>query len=128
MTKKIIYWAATVLLCAGMLAGGLAQLIRQPQTVEGITHLGYPVYFMGILGTWKILGVIALLVPGFGLVKEWAYAGFFFAMTGAVISHIASGDGFGHFAAPLVFVLLTAASWYFRPLSRRFSPERAPSH
>lgn len=128
MTNKIIYWAATGLLCTGMLAGGIAQLVRQPQTVQGIMHLGYPAYFTSILGTWKILGVVALLVPGFRLFKEWAYAGFFFAMTGAVISHIASGDDFGHYIAPLLFAVLTVVSWYFRPLSRRFSPVHAPSH
>jgi uncharacterized membrane protein YphA (DoxX/SURF4 family) len=87
--------------------------------IDGITHLGYPIYFLTILGTWKILGVIALLVPKFTLIKEWAYAGFFFAMTGAVCSHIASGDGFKEFIAPLVFAVLVVVSWYFRPANRK---------
>ena len=123
MTKssKIIYWVATVLLALGMFSGGLAQLLREKQNVEGIVHLGYPVYFMTILGAWKILGVIAILIPKFRLVKEWAYAGFFFAMTGAAISHIASGDGFMEYLAPLFFMLLTAVSWYFRPTGRKLS-------
>ena len=84
-----------------------------------LIHLGYPVYFLSIIGTWKILGVITILIPGFKLLKEWAYAGFFFAMTGAVISHIASGDTFKEFIAPLIFALLIITSWYFRPADRK---------
>ena len=117
--KKIAYWIVTGLLAAGMLSGGFAQLSRAQQTVDGIVHLGYPAYFLSILGVWKILGVIALLIPNFKLVKEWAYAGFFFAMTGAVISHIASGDGIKEFAAPLIFAILVVVSWYLRPANRR---------
>src|SRR6478736_10576648 len=94
MTKrnKIIYWVATLWLSLGMLSGGIAQLLHVEDTVKGVTHLGYPAYFLNIIGVWKILGVIAVLVPKFPLVKEWAYAGFFFLMTGALYSHIASGD------------------------------------
>ncbi len=117
--NKMIYWTSTILLAAGMLSGGLAQLFRSKQTVDGILHLGYPLYFTGIIGTWKILGILVILIPGFRLLKEWAYAGFFFAMTGAVISHLESGDGFSEWIAPLIFALLTVASWYFRPENRR---------
>ncbi len=93
--SKIIYWIATIWLALGMLSGGIFQLLQMKDAVGGIIHLGYPAYFVSILGVWKILGVIALLVPGFPVVKEWAYAGFFFAMSGAVISHTISGDPFG---------------------------------
>ncbi|RNL77389.1 DoxX family protein [Sinomicrobium pectinilyticum] len=121
MTKrnKIIYWTTTVLLALGMFSGGLAQIFRVKENIEGIVHLGYPIYLMSILGVWKILGVIAILLPKTPLLKEWAYAGFFFAMTGAVISHIASGDGFAHYLAPLLFAILTVLSWYFRPADRK---------
>jgi hypothetical protein len=121
MTKRnnIIYWTATAILALFMFVGGLAQIFKQKDNVDGIIHLGYPLYFMTILGVWKVLGVITILLPRFPLVKEWAYAGFFFAMTGAVISHIASGDPFAHFIAPLVFAILTVVSWYFRPAGRR---------
>ncbi|RFM36226.1 DoxX family protein [Chitinophaga silvisoli] len=121
MTKRnnIIYWTATIILALFMFVGGLAQIFRQKDNVDGIIHLGYPLYFMTILGVWKVLGVITILLPRFPLVKEWAYAGFFFAMTGAVISHIASGDSFAHFIAPLIFAILTVVSWYFRPADRR---------
>src|ERR1700712_5257871 len=88
----IIYWVATALMSVGMLGSGIGQVLRAKQMVDIITHLGYPVYMMTILGTWKILGVIAILVPGFKLVKEWAYAGLFFTMTGALISHLVMGD------------------------------------
>ena len=100
MTKrnKIIYWIATIWLALGMLATGTLQLFRAnaeealaPPGVYGITHLGYPIYLLTILGIWKLLGVAGLLIPKFPLLKEWAYAGFFFAMSGAVFSHIASG-------------------------------------
>lgn len=74
---------------------------------------------MSILGVWKILGVIAILIPKFKLLKEWAYAGFFFAMTGAVISHITVGDTFLQFLAPSIFVILTIISWYLRPTDRK---------
>ena len=90
-----------------------------PPGVFGITHLGYPVYFLTILGIWKILGVVALLIPKFPLLKEWAYAGFFFAMSGAVFSHIALGDPMSEIAPSLVLLILIVVSWYFRPEDRK---------
>jgi hypothetical protein len=121
MAKKntIIYWVSTGLLSFGMFAGGIAQLFRVQANVDGITHLGYPIYFLSILGTWKLFGVLALLIPKYPLLKEWAYAGLFFAMTGATISHIASGDTIVQYIAPIIFSLLTIVSWYYRPDSRK---------
>lgn len=115
---KIIYWTATLLLSLAMLGGGLGQLFRAQANVDVIKHLGYPVYFLTILGTCKILGVIILLIPKFPLLKEWAYAGFIFAMTGAAISHLARGDHFA-FLVPLTVSLLVVVSWYFRPSDRK---------
>ncbi|MGI8951358.1 MAG: DoxX family protein [Chitinophagaceae bacterium] len=97
MTKrnKIIYWIATIWLALGMVATATGQLIKMKAGqggVDMIIHLGYPVYLLTLLGVWKILGVIAVLVPKFPLLKEWAYAGFFFIMSGAIFSHIAVGD------------------------------------
>src|SRR5579862_8730458 len=100
---KIIYWIATALLAIGMLQSGIFAVIRSQQWIDIVTALGYPVYFLTILCVWKILGVIAILIPGFKLLKEWAYAGFFFAMTGAVISHIASNDIHPQIIAPIIF-------------------------
>ena len=121
MTKrnKIIYWIATVWLALGMLSTGIVQLIRMPEEIGVITRLGYPVYILTILGIWKILGVAAVLLPKFTLVKEWAYAGVFFAMSGAVFSHAASGSDAKEFFGPVLLLVLTATSWYFRPASRK---------
>src|SRR5690606_18425574 len=93
-TKKIIYWIATGLLALGMTAGGVQQLLQIGGYVEIIASLGYPPYWLPLLGVWKILGVIAVLMPRFPLVKEWAYAGFFFAMSGAATSHFVMGQPF----------------------------------
>ena len=117
-TRTIFYWATTVILAMGLLSGGLAQLVRRPETIEGLTHLGYPVYMSAILGFWKVCGAVTLLVPGLPRLKEWAYAGIFFNMTGAVVSHAVSGDATFHLIAPMFFVVLDIASWALRPQSR----------
>jgi uncharacterized membrane protein len=118
--NKIIYWVSTVLLAAGMLGSGLAQLFHAKEMVDLIVPLGYPLYFLHIIGTWKILGVIAILVPRFQLVKEWAYAGLFFVMTGALISHLASGDhSIKGIIGPLMQTIFILLSWYYRPADRK---------
>jgi hypothetical protein len=120
--NKIIYWISTIWLALGMLSTGTGQLLKVKAGAPGvnsITHLGYPGYFPIILGVWKILGVIAVLIPKFPLLKEWAYAGFFFAMSGAAISHISSGDSVKEIAPSLVLLILIFISWYFRPANRK---------
>jgi hypothetical protein len=128
MTKrnKIIFWISTIWLALGMLSTGTLQLFRAkaegalaPPGVFGITQLGYPVYFLTILGIWKILGVIGLLIPKFPLLKEWAYAGFFFAMSGALFSHIAVGDPMNEIFPSLLLLILTVLSWHIRPADRK---------
>ncbi len=121
MTKrnKIIYWIATLWLALGMTVTGVVQLIKMKEEVDMMNHLGYPVYFLTILGIWKILGVIAVLIPKFTLLKEWAYAGFFFAMSGAIFSHLACGDALIALFGPTLLLVLTIVSWYFRPLERK---------
>lgn len=120
-TNKIIYWASTALLCFGMLGSGISQLLHLEEMNELITHVGYPLYFMYIIGTWKILGVIALLIPKNPLLKEWAYAGFFFLMTGALISHLAIGDIGNAIYGPSFQTAFLLLSWYFRPASRKLN-------
>ncbi|GAB3907061.1 DoxX family protein [Mucilaginibacter boryungensis] len=115
----IIYWFATGLLALGMLGSGISQLLRAKQMVDILTHLGYPVYMMTILGVCKILGVIVILIPGFKLVKEWAYAGLFFTMTGALISHLIVGDSGKAVIGPLAQTIFIILSWYFRPADRK---------
>jgi uncharacterized membrane protein YphA (DoxX/SURF4 family) len=118
-TNKIIYWISTIWLALGMLSTGIVQLIKPAEEVVKITHLGYPAYLLTILGVWKILGVAAVLMPKFPRLKEWAYAGFFFAMSGAAISHIAKGDSLSEIFPSLLLLALTLVSWYFRPADRK---------
>jgi len=121
---KIIYWIATVWLALGMVATGTGQLFKMKNGQGGadmVTHLGYPIYLLTILGTWKILGTIAVLIPKFPLVKEWAYAGFFFIMSGAIFSHIAVSDSFTELIPSSLLLVLTVVSWYFRPANRRIN-------
>jgi hypothetical protein len=86
--------------------------------------LGYPAYFWQILGFWKLLGGIAILVPRFPLLKEWAYAGIFFNMTGAAATRIYVGDSAAHIIAPLVICGIAMVSWYLRPESRKMGSLR----
>jgi uncharacterized membrane protein YphA (DoxX/SURF4 family) len=116
--RRIGYWASTSVVALLLLSGGVAQVTRQPQNVEGFAQLGYPVYFMVMLGVWKILGGIALLIPRFPLVKEWAYAGIFIDLSSAAVSCAATGGAVWHVVAPLVCIGILFASWALRPESR----------
>lgn len=120
--NKIIYWIATIWLALGMLSTGIVQLIQMKEEAEMFNHLGYPIYLLTILGIWKILGTVVVLIPKFPLLKEWAYAGFFFVMTGAVFSHLAMGDGAKDLFGPVLLIVLTMVSWYFRPADRKLIP------
>ena len=118
-SKTIWYWIITILLSFCIFSGGLAQALQVKGVVEGFKPLGYPTYFISIIGVWKVLGIVAILIPGFKLLKEWAYAGIFFTMTGAVISHIASNDIHAQMIAPIVLAIFTVLSWYLRPVDRK---------
>jgi len=120
--NKIIYWIATIWLALGMISTGMVQLLKAKAGAGGadsVAHLGYPGYVLTILGIWKVLGVIAVLIPKFPVVKEWAYAGFFFAMSGAIFSHIAAGNAVAEIFPALLLLVLTVISWYFRPAERK---------
>lgn len=117
--NKIIYWLATIWLSLGMLSTGVVQLMGMKEELAMMEKLGYPSYFLPLLGVWKIAGVTAVLIPGFGLLKEWAYAGFFFAMSGAIYSHFAVSDEAIAYFGPTLLLVLTLVSWYLRPLDRR---------
>ena len=117
--KLIWYWIITALLSFCIFFGGLTQALQLKQTIEGFKPLGYPIYFISLIGIWKMLGVIAILVPGFKLLKEWAYAGIFFTMTGAVISHLASNDIKPQIIAPFLLAIFAVLSWYLRPANRK---------
>jgi hypothetical protein len=124
MTKriKVICWISTAWLAVGMLSTGFVQILKASEGQGGadmMEHLGYPVYLLTILGIWKMLGVTALLIPKFPLLKEWAYAGFFFTMTGAAFSHIAAGDAVTTLLPAMLLLVLLLLSWYFRPADRK---------
>lgn len=118
---KIIYWVATIWLAVAMIASGIQQIFTIGGFVEIMEKLGFPTYFSVILGIWKIAGVLAILIPKFLLLKEWAYAGFFFVMSGAIFSHLAVGDEAVELFAPIFLLILTVLSWYFRPNDRKIS-------
>lgn len=117
--NKIIYWVATIFLSVGMFAGGIQQMLQIGGYNEIVARLGYPLYMLSILGTWKILGVLVILLPKFPLVKEWAYAGFFFVMTGAAISHVIIQEPFVEVVPSLTLLVAIIVSWYFRPSERK---------
>jgi DoxX-like family len=113
------YWLATTAVAAELGVGGLWDIARIPYVRDITAHLGYPSYFLVLLGTWKVLGAVALLLPGRALLKEWAYAGAFFTYTGAIVSHLTTGYAVGEVAVLAVMTTLTAASWALRPPGRR---------
>ena len=105
-----------------MISTGTMQLLKAKYGqggVDMIIHLGYPVYLLTLPGIWKILGTIIVLIPKYPLLKEWAYAGFFFVISGAIFSHVASGDSISAILTALLLLILTALSWYFRPVNRK---------
>jgi len=121
--KTIAYWVVTIFGPASFVIGGYLHLTRDPQVMATLAHLGYPAYFATILGTWKLLGAIAIVTPGFPRVKEWAYAGFFFDLTGAAATRAFVGDGVADIVAPLVFLGLVMASRALAPARRKISAE-----
>ena len=116
--QKIAYIATTSLVAFAFASGGALDLTHAPAVLEPMTKLGYPLYVASILGAWKLLGAAAIVAPRLPRVKEWAYAGMVFELTGAAISHAASGDPAGNVVTPLVLLALVVASWALRPESR----------
>lgn len=112
------YWVVSLSFTGALLSGGVADLSHRPETVGGMVALGYPGYFLFIIGFWKVLAPAAILLPGFTRLKEWAYAGAFFNFSGAVISHLVSGSAWYHVAYTTLFTLCTLASWALRPRNR----------
>lgn len=118
-TRTKIYFALTAIVALVIVGSGFANVTLQPAIEESMTSLGYPLYFPRVLGVWKILAAIAIVAPGFPRLKEWAYAGITFNLTGAAISHVAMGDPIIEAVIPLGVLALALASWALRPDSRR---------
>lgn len=116
--KHIGYWAATGLTALAFGAGGAMDLVGSKEVVDGFAHLGYAPYVATLLGVWKLLGAAAIVAPGLPRLKEWAYAGMIFDLTGAAFSHAMSHDPAGKVVTPLVIALVVAASWALRPSGR----------
>jgi hypothetical protein len=117
--RPVGYWLATIMVAAELGLGGIWDIARIPYVSELVARLGYPSYFLVLLGSWKVLGALALLVPRRPLLKEWAYAGAFFTYTGAIVSHLATGYDLGELGLLTVLTALTVLSWALRPPSRR---------
>jgi uncharacterized membrane protein YphA (DoxX/SURF4 family) len=125
-TKMVAYWAVTMLIALETLVGGIADvihgktiLVTGPPVADVVTHLGYPLYFLRIIGVWKVLGGIVLLVPGYPRLKEWAYAGIFFELSGAATSWLAYEHNMGEAVVPMILAVLALVSWALRPQHRR---------
>lgn len=125
MNKKVIgYWVVTGFLGFALLGGGFMNISGAEEVKQSMAHLGYPAFVATILGFWKLSAAVALLLPGLARIKEWAYAGIGFAMTGAFVSHLAAGDAIGQAVPPLFVLALAIGSYVLRPASRRLvAPE-----
>ncbi|MBL8617116.1 MAG: DoxX family protein [Deltaproteobacteria bacterium] len=119
--RRIAYWAVTAFFCLGMTGSGVMNLLRPPELLEGLAHLGFPAWFPLWLGPWKLAGVAVTLAPGLARLKEWAMAGFTIAMSSAFVAHLAAGDPFGQAFPPLVILGLGLTSWALRPENRRLA-------
>ncbi len=121
MSRTLAYWIPTALFALAMTGSGAMNLMRPPELLEGIAHLGFPAWFPLWLGGWKLAGVGVLLAPGLARLKEWATAGFTISLTSAAAAHLAAGDPAGEAVAPLVMLGLGLASWALRPAGRRLA-------
>jgi uncharacterized membrane protein YphA (DoxX/SURF4 family) len=117
--RKIGYWITTGLVVLSFVGSGVGEVLGNEQAVAPFAHLGYPAYFASLLGTAKILGGVAVAVPKFPRLKEWAYAGMVIDVISAAYSHLRSGDGAQEIATPLVVLAIVLASYFLRPGDRR---------
>ncbi|MCB9225355.1 MAG: DoxX family protein [Crocinitomicaceae bacterium] len=116
--KKIVFWVVTLWLSLGMVATGIVQLIQTNEEKSKMIELGIPNYIFALIGIWKIIGVAVILIPKCALIKEWAYAGFFFLMSGATVIHLINGS-YSELFGPILLLVLTISSWLLRPESRK---------
>jgi hypothetical protein len=109
-----IYWILTGLAAAMMLLSSIPNIISVPDAVELVVkHLGYPAYFLPMIGVAKLAGAIAIIVPGFPRIKEWAYAGLIYDLTAAIYSAISVGDPVSQWLPIIVPIILLASSYIY---------------
>jgi len=117
--RPIAFWLTTFVIVLELISGSAWNLLTIDWIEAQLGHLGYPDYFAYVLGVCQFAAAVAITVPGFRLIKEWAYAGILFLWSGAVVSHLANGDGPVSWGPPLMFLTFAVASWALRPATRR---------
>jgi hypothetical protein len=117
--RSIAYWTSTFVVVFELAAGSVWNLMQIEFAQVQYNHLGYPLYFTYISGVWQMLGAVAIIVPGFPRLKEWAYAGAFFLWSGALASHLLASDPASAWLPPLGFAIFAIVSWALRPADRR---------
>ena len=123
--RRLVYGISTAIAVAAFIGSGLANLLRVEHVASDMARLGYPPYFMSVLGTWKVLGAIVIVAPRLSRAKEWAYAGMMFDLTGAAASRLAVADGIGAVLTPIAVAAIVVASWASRPPARRLGAQPA---
>ncbi|MFI6869175.1 DoxX family protein [Nocardia sp. NPDC050406] len=118
-SRTIAYWATTLTIVTELASGSVWNLVPIDWIEIQLHHLGFPHFFAYLMGAWQVAAAIVIIAPGLPLLKEWAYAGSFLLWSGAVVSHLAVGDGLQSWGVPLVFATLAVASWLLRPADRR---------
>ena len=116
--RPIVYWVVTVIAALLFAVPGTALIAHVPHFADEMARLGYPSYFLGLLGIFKVLAAIALVAPGFPRLKEWAYAGMMFDIIGAIVSHASAGDAVTTMVIPVVIACVLVTSWAMRPPGR----------
>jgi uncharacterized membrane protein YphA (DoxX/SURF4 family)/peroxiredoxin len=124
--RNVAYWVTTIVVATAFVVPGIMHLVRAPHIALDMAHLGYPAYMLTILGVWKVLGALTIVVPGFPRLKEWAYAGMIFDLTGAAVSRAAAGDGIAMVVVPLAVAAMVVCSNVLRPTSRALVPATEP--
>jgi hypothetical protein len=122
--RPIAFWATTFIIVFELAAGSVWNLVPIEWMEVQLRHLGYPHYFVYILGVWQVGAAVAIIAPGLRLIKEWAYVGTFFLWSSAVASHLIVGDGLQAWGVPLMFGVCAIASWVLRPADRRLPVTR----
>jgi hypothetical protein len=121
LKRLSLYWIATMYVALTSFLGGLAAVQHASPLFDEVLRLGYPPHFSTLLGVWKVLGAIVLIIPRRPLLKEWAYAGMFIDVTGAIVAYASVGDPMSSYISPLLWMTALVASWHLRPPSRRIA-------